>query len=129
MLLLHCELEESVVPHSPPNRDQVRKGNSMEAIRTKRLAAGILALALCAMMSYAQTARKMKMTTPIPPGISTPDSVQTRLGTLKFIDGFPDDAKGRVKWSSDSRDLILSVARPLHAAFRIVKTGRCRRRL
>ena len=36
--------------------------------------------------------RKMKMTTEIPPQITTPDSVETRIGTLKFFDGFPDDA-------------------------------------
>jgi hypothetical protein len=35
---------------------------------------------------------KMKMTTDIPPGIAMPDKVQTRLGTLKFFDGFPDKA-------------------------------------
>jgi len=35
---------------------------------------------------------KMKMTTDIPPGIAIPDKVDTRLGTLKFFDGFPDDA-------------------------------------
>src|SRR5580693_2777787 len=35
---------------------------------------------------------KMKMTTPIPPSITTPDSVDTRIGKLKFFDGFPDDA-------------------------------------
>ena len=35
---------------------------------------------------------KMKMTTPIPPSITTPDSVNTRIGTLTFFDGFPDDA-------------------------------------
>ena len=34
----------------------------------------------------------MKMTTDIPPEITTPDSVKTRIGTLKFFDGFPDDA-------------------------------------
>jgi hypothetical protein len=34
----------------------------------------------------------MKMTTKIPSAITTPDAVQTRLGTLKFFDGFPDDA-------------------------------------
>jgi len=28
--------------------------------------------------------RKMKMTTPIPPEITTPDKVKTRLGTLNF---------------------------------------------
>ena len=30
--------------------------------------------------------------TPLPPGIEVPDEVQTRLGTLRFFDGFPDDA-------------------------------------
>jgi hypothetical protein len=37
-------------------------------------------------------APKMKMTTGIPPGIESPDKVETRLGTLKFFDGFPDKA-------------------------------------
>ena len=32
------------------------------------------------------------MTTDIPPEITTPDAVETRLGTLSFFDGFPDDA-------------------------------------
>ncbi len=35
---------------------------------------------------------KMKMTTDIPASITTPASVETRLGTLNFFDGFPDDA-------------------------------------
>jgi len=35
---------------------------------------------------------QMKMTTPVPPGIESPDTVKTRLGTLKFFDGFPDKA-------------------------------------
>ena len=34
----------------------------------------------------------MKMTTQIPPEITTPDAVETRLGTLHFFDGFPDEA-------------------------------------
>jgi hypothetical protein len=41
----------------------------------------------------AQTAPpRMKMTTEIPPQITTPASVETRLGTLNFFDGFPDDS-------------------------------------
>jgi hypothetical protein len=40
----------------------------------------------------AQDAPKMKMTTDIPPSITTPDEVETRIGTLKFFDGFPDKA-------------------------------------
>jgi hypothetical protein len=35
---------------------------------------------------------KPKMATEIPASITTPDRVETRLGTLKFFDGFPDDA-------------------------------------
>src|ERR1700735_4255361 len=43
--------------------------------------------------SYTQTTPpKMKMTTDIPVAITTPDSVDTSIGTLKFFDGFPDDA-------------------------------------
>ena len=38
------------------------------------------------------TASAQKMKTDIPKSITTPDSVETRLGTLKFQDGFPDDA-------------------------------------
>ena len=36
-------------------------------------------------------APKMEMTTSIPPQITTPDLVETRLGTLNFFDGFPDE--------------------------------------
>jgi hypothetical protein len=35
---------------------------------------------------------KMKMTTDIPPDITTPDSVETRIGTLRFEGGYPDAA-------------------------------------
>jgi hypothetical protein len=41
--------------------------------------------------AFAQTAPKMKMTTAIPADITTPDEVESRLGKLKFVDGFPDD--------------------------------------
>jgi hypothetical protein len=57
---------------------------------TKYLAASVLSL-LCAAVASAQTPPTMKMTTPIPESILTPESVETRLGTLKFFDGFPDD--------------------------------------
>ena len=50
------------------------------------------ALAFATTTAQAQTPPKMKMTTDIPPELTTPDSVDTRLGTLKFFDGFPDDA-------------------------------------
>ncbi len=34
---------------------------------------------------------KMKMTTDVPPGIATPDKLETRLGTLNLLDGVPDE--------------------------------------
>jgi hypothetical protein len=40
----------------------------------------------------AQDAPRMKMTTDIPRSITTPNSVETRIGTLRFFDGFPDKA-------------------------------------
>ncbi len=70
----------------------MKEENKMKANLTKQLAAGMLAVALSAPTVHAQDAPKMKMTTAIPPGITTADSVETRLGTLKFTDGFPADA-------------------------------------
>lgn len=54
------------------------------------LACGLMLTAINAV--HAQTPPGMKMTTDIPPSITTPDTVETRLGTLHFFDGFPDDA-------------------------------------
>lgn len=42
--------------------------------------------------AHAQTGATLKMTTETPPGIAMPDTLETRLGTLRFFDGFPDDA-------------------------------------
>ena len=38
-----------------------------------------------------QPATRRKMATDIPASITTPDVVETRLGTLRFFDGLPDD--------------------------------------
>jgi hypothetical protein len=35
---------------------------------------------------------KVKYATPLAPGVDSPDKVETRLGTLKFFDGFPEKA-------------------------------------
>lgn len=54
-----------------------------------------LACAVAALLTTtgtsAQMPPKMKMSTPIPAEITTPDTVQSRIGTLKFNDGFPTD--------------------------------------
>jgi hypothetical protein len=52
----------------------------------------VLAGCASANSQTAQTPPTYKMTTPIPADITTPDSVGTSLGTLKFFDGFPDDS-------------------------------------
>ncbi len=57
--------------------------------------------------AHAETPPKMKMTTAIPAEITTPDSVETRLGTLKFFDGFPDDATTQLVY--DNLDFMRGV--------------------
>ena len=49
--------------------------------------AGLMVISLTA-TSWAQSP-KMKMTTPIPASITTPDEVETSIGTLKFLTVFP----------------------------------------
>jgi hypothetical protein len=56
-------------------------------MRNRTMLAVVLATGLALVSAQAQ-----KMKTEIPSGITTPDSVETRLGTLKFTDGYPDDA-------------------------------------
>ena len=43
---------------------------------------------------------KMKMTTPIPLEITTPEKVETRLGTLNFTNGMPDQATMDKLWDN-----------------------------
>lgn len=61
--------------------------------RSPRLFCATAAMVLTGLgYASADTVPTMKMTTPIPDSITTPESVDTRLGTLNFFDGFPDDA-------------------------------------
>jgi hypothetical protein len=48
--------------------------------------------ALAAAIAATALGKDYKMTTATPPGVASPDKVGTRLGTLKFFDGFPDKA-------------------------------------
>ena len=49
-----------------------------------------LAVLLTNCLASAQEVPKMKMTTEIPKGLTTPDNIQTRVGELNFFDGVPD---------------------------------------
>ena len=63
----------------------------MKTIPCKHLAAMALAAALATTspLSFADAPSTPGFNTPIPAKIMTPDTVQTRLGTLKFVDGVP----------------------------------------
>jgi hypothetical protein len=63
-------------------------------MKLKAVTVPVLALgcALASIGAGAADAPKMTMTTDIPEAITTPASVDTRIGTLKFFDGYPDDA-------------------------------------
>jgi hypothetical protein len=71
-----------------------------------RLAVACMFSTLAVATCMAQTP-KMKMTTEIPTEITTPDSVETRLGTLRFYDGFPD--KETVDKAYDNLDFLRGV--------------------
>lgn len=61
--------------------------------RFVRLLASVSCCIICLNMPNARAEEtRYKMTTPIPQGIVTPNSIETRLGTLAFFDGFPDRA-------------------------------------
>jgi hypothetical protein len=61
-------------------------------MKTRQPKTLITAAAVLALIVTTTTANAQKMRTDIPKSITTPDSVETRLGTLRFHDGFPDDA-------------------------------------
>src|SRR5512135_775452 len=83
------------------------------------LGSGALACMLAASAALAQAPSKMttdprgltvnspKMRTEIPASITTPDTVDTSLGTLRFFDGLPDDDTVRKVY--DNLDLFRGV--------------------
>jgi hypothetical protein len=79
---------------------------------TLQVAALLSALAVTT-TAQAQAAPRHKMTTEIPPDITTPDSVETRLGTLKFFDRYRDEAT--VEKAYDNLDFMRGVEAFLNA--------------
>lgn len=93
-----CSFCEICSPAPSPNNDGIsaellyefniwQKGCIM-----KLVALVISAVSFVALSAIPLNAEQYKMQTPIPPGVAIPDKVETRLGTLNFFDGFPDDA-------------------------------------
>ena len=56
----------------------------------KMMTTVIVAVMLAASLGWAKEPPKMKMTTEVPPGVATPDKLETSLGTLTSVDGVPD---------------------------------------
>jgi hypothetical protein len=53
---------------------------------------GALAPAMAQSLSGSVADPQFRYSTPMPPGVASPDKVETRLGMLNFFDGFPDKA-------------------------------------
>jgi hypothetical protein len=49
-------------------------------------------LALATMLALPANAQQYKYQTPMPPGVATPDKLDTSIGTLNLSDGYPDAA-------------------------------------
>jgi len=60
-----------------------------EVMRFTHVASASLLAAVVAVPASAESP-KMKMTTEVPPGVATPDRLQTSIGTLTSFDGVPD---------------------------------------
>ena len=73
-----------------------RRARVVETTEGKMKAGKVIVLAVTSLLmlatTHAQDSPKMKMTTDIPASITTPDKVETRIGTLKFEGGYPDAA-------------------------------------
>lgn len=77
-----------------------------------RISRGAVPAIACLVLAFGPVAGAVqadtyKYSTPIPSGIASPDTIDTRLGTLKFFDGFPDKATAEKLW--DNLDFQRSV--------------------
>ena len=59
------------------------------------------------MSASAQQQADPKYEAKVPPSVTTPDTVKTRIGTLKFFDGLPDEET--VKKVYDNLDFVRGV--------------------
>ena len=80
--------------------------------------------ALAQMLSGAPAEPNLKFSTPMPPGIASPDKVETRLGTLNFFDGFPDKATAQKLFENlDFQRAVQAYLLAIPAASQVA--GRC----
>lgn len=79
--------------------------------------ASAIAVVLTATVASAQTAPAMKMTTPIPAEITTPDTIESRIGTLQFNDGFPTSLQTSSSTATTSAPVNRSFTSSWHKRF------------
>jgi hypothetical protein len=60
-----------------------------QAIISRTMVFAIIVIVFAGAAPSAQAMEKYRMTTPIAPGVATPDTLETSIGTLKLNDGFP----------------------------------------
>jgi hypothetical protein len=60
-----------------------------QAIISRTMVCAIIVIVFAGAASSAQAREKYRMTTPIAPGVATPDKLETSIGKLKLNDGFP----------------------------------------
>jgi hypothetical protein len=87
--------DEQTEPENIGRRELLLGGSSLAAV-----SALLGPKELSAQTAQPTPAPRMKMTTDIPADITTPDVVQTRLGTLRFADGFPDDKTAQLLYDN-----------------------------
>lgn len=78
------------------NKEQRTKIMKKKALYLKIAFVAVCIMLICNRIEAQETkdlpSASYKMTTAIPEGIEMPDKVSSRLGELKFFDGFPDEA-------------------------------------
>jgi hypothetical protein len=84
-----------------------------------KLAGAVLLMVLPALSPVNAQVARYKMTTDIPTSITTPDIVETSLGTLRFFDGFPDPESAKkcmiiLTFKAGYRRFLIIYRRHLH---------------
>ena len=76
---------------------EIFTGHSEEetAVMRKTALARAALLLLTALSFTPANAEQYKFQTPMPSGVASPEKVETRLGTLNFLDGFPTRPRSR----------------------------------
>src|SRR4051794_8896318 len=69
-----------------------RNAVSVYAAVAAIIAAATVAPASAQVLNGPPANPSFKFSTPMPPGVASPDAVETRFGTLRFFDGVPDQA-------------------------------------